>query len=198
MKWTDIHSKLVRLLWGSLLFSMFGLCVEIVFTGASAGRGGSLRGHVSLLMIPVYMAAYLVTGGGLRLAERWGLTHLAVRIPVALVVIYAIEWAFGAAYQSLGLSPWHYDHGWASEFSGGAVTLYYLPAWTLFAIIVVQVWRVVHAVSPHVDAAAREELGALARDVLRARVDPVIPKQVADRAYALAAAIRAQLPTRAG
>ena len=137
------------------MFSMFGLCTEIVFTGVSAFWSGSFLGHVSLLMIPVYAFAYLIAGPLLGALERRGMMRLAIRIPLTVLLIYAIEWSFGGAYRALGLSPWLYDHGWASDFSGGLITLYYLPAWMVFAVIVLPVWRLVHAVAPEVDAAVR-------------------------------------------
>jgi len=72
---------------GALYFSMFGLCMEIVFTGLWAGWDGSFRGEVSLLMIPMYELAY------------------------ALLVTVV---------------PW-------------LESLYYLPAWVVFALLIVPV-----------------------------------------------------------
>ena len=131
----------VARLWGCALFSAFGLCCELVFTGLKQGFAGSFLGEVSLLMIPVYSFAYLGMGPALRLLERHGAMGPARRLPLTVIAIYAVEWSFGAAYRALGLSPWHYDHGWASDFSGGHITLYYLPAWLVFAWLLVPVWR---------------------------------------------------------
>jgi hypothetical protein len=39
---------------------------------------------------------------------------------------------------------------WWEDFSGGHVTLYYLPAWIAFAAIVVPVWRRIHALAPQI------------------------------------------------
>ena len=70
------------------------------------------------------------------------------RLPLTVLAIYAVEWSFGAAYAALGLWPWHYEHGWASDFSGGHITLLYLPGWVLFAWGLLPVWRAVRALSP--------------------------------------------------
>jgi hypothetical protein len=136
--------------WGAVLFIMFGLCTEIVFTGISSWWDESFLGHVSLLMVPVYATVYAAIGPLLSGLERLGWTRAAIRIPLTVVAIYAFEWGFGALYAALGLAPWHYEHGWASDFSGGHVTLYYLPAWIAFAAIVVPVWRRIHALAPEI------------------------------------------------
>ena len=67
------------------------------------------------------------------------------RLPAAVVVIYAIEWNWSALYAALGLHPWHYEHGWASDFSGGHITLLYLPAWLVFGLRVVPVWEAIRS-----------------------------------------------------
>lgn len=123
----------------TVLFIAFGLCTEIVFTGVSAGFGGNFRGEVSLLMIPVYALAWAVLGPGLALLKRLGFDGAAVRLPLTVVAIYAIEWAFGAAYATAGLWPWHYEHGWASDFSNGHITLLYAPFWLVFAAVLPKV-----------------------------------------------------------
>ncbi len=145
-------------IWGAALFSMFGLCTEVVFTGAVVGWEGSFKGSVSLLMIPVYTAVYLMIGPLLAAAEHLGLMRLAVRVPLSVIIIYAVEWSFGAGYERLGLEPWRYQHGWASDFSHGHITLYYLPAWIGFALAVVPVWKFAQALGRHADAAARRAL----------------------------------------
>ena len=61
------------------------------------------------------------------------------------MVIYAIEWNWSALYAALGLHPWHYEHGWASDFSGGHITLLYLPAWLVFGLRVVPVWEAIRS-----------------------------------------------------
>ena len=125
--------------WGAAFFAMFGLCTEIAFTGVAEGWTGSFRGTVSLLMIPVYAFAYLLLVGVVPRLEALGVDRAALRIPLLVVGIYAVEWAAGAAYAAVGLRPWHYAHGWASDWSGGHVTLYYLPAWIVFAALLVPV-----------------------------------------------------------
>jgi hypothetical protein len=145
---------------GAVLFAAFGLCTEIVFTGVKAWTGESFLGHVSLLMVPVYALTFLLLGPLLSAAERFRL-GLRGYLPLAVLAIYAIEWSSGAFYRWLGFEPWHYDHGWASAFSGGNITLYYLPAWLVFALIVPPVWRIATAASPVVAAALRAEVAAL-------------------------------------
>jgi hypothetical protein len=134
-----------RLLLGPLLFCAFGLCTEIAFTGLAAGVADSFRGQVSLLMIPVYAFVYVVIGPLLTAADRLGLDSTWRRLPAVVVAIYAIEWSWGALYASLGLQPWHYDHGWASDFSSGHITLLYLPAWLVFGLVVIPVWRAIRS-----------------------------------------------------
>lgn len=130
------------------LFVAFGLCVEIVFTGLSQGAGGSFRGQVSLLMVPVYALAWLLLGPGLRALRGLGLDAPRWRIPITVLVIYAVEWSFGAFYAEMGLWPWRYSHGWASDFSEGHVTLLYAPFWLGFAALLPRVHRAIRAAAP--------------------------------------------------
>ncbi len=145
----------------ALLFVGFGLCTEIVFTGLAGAWEGSFRGQVSLLMVPVYALAYFAIGAALWALEQVGAKHLAVRVAAGVTMVYAIEWSFGLLFGSLGLRPWHYEHGWASDFSGGWITLYYLPAWALFVVLAERVWRIASTVAPHVDEAIRHEVRAI-------------------------------------
>ncbi len=133
---------------GGALFTVFGLGTELVFTGVSAGWSGSFRGHVSLLMIPVYVFAFFLAPPLLAALERRGWQRPAIRLPATVLLIYAIEWGWGAGYGAIGLTPWHYDHGWASDFSGGRITLYYAPAWLVFAFLVVPVIRTIQRLAP--------------------------------------------------
>lgn len=142
-------------IWGAALFAMFGLCMEVVFTGLAVGWDGSFKGGVSLLMIPVYTLVYLMIGPALAALRHLGLARLAVRVPLTVIIIYAVEWSFGAGYERLGLEPWRYHHGWASDFSHGHITLYYLPAWIGFALAVVPAWKFAQALGQHADGAAR-------------------------------------------
>ena len=137
-----------QLITGMLLFSVFGLMVETVFTGLFAAWSGSFKGGVSLLMIPVYSLSYLIGIKVLPLVENTLLFKVQFRLPLIVLVVYSIEWIFGAAYQTIGLLPWHYDHGWASNFSNGNITLLYLPAWLFFALIVVPAIRIIQNISP--------------------------------------------------
>ena len=135
------------------LFVAFGLCVEIVFTGLSEGAGGSFRGQVSLLMVPVYIVAWLLLGPGLALLRTLSLDGFLVRLPLTVLVVYGIEWAFGAFYWEVGLRPWHYQHGWASDFSGGHITLLYAPFWFVFAALLPPVHRAIRAAAPRLVSA---------------------------------------------
>ncbi|HKJ23929.1 MAG TPA: hypothetical protein VKB65_03850 [Myxococcota bacterium] len=130
------------------LFVAFGLCVEIVFTGLAEGAGGSFRGQVSLLMIPVYAVAWALLGPGLRALRGLGLDAARWRLPITVVAIYAVEWSFGTLYAEMGLWPWRYSHDWASDFSGGHVTLLYLPFWLGFAALLPPVHRAIRAAAP--------------------------------------------------
>lgn len=142
-----MRNRVLEFAFGALLFSMFGLCTEIVFTGLWSGWGDSFLGRVSLLMVPVYTVAYALLVFVLPALERRGLGRVAVRLPLTVLVIYIIEWGAGATYAAIGLTPWHYDHGWASSWSSGHVTLYYLPAWFIFAWLVVPVGRFVQEIT---------------------------------------------------
>lgn len=138
----------LELLTGMLLFSIFGLLVETLFTGVAAAWSGSFKGGVSLLMIPVYSLSYCLGIYTLPYIEKTIIFKLAFRLPLIVFVIYTIEWGFGSMYKSIGLKPWHYEHGWASDFSNGNITLYFLPAWLVFALIVVPVVKVIKKISP--------------------------------------------------
>ncbi|MGH0033509.1 MAG: hypothetical protein ACQGVK_00635 [Myxococcota bacterium] len=145
------------------MFVAFGLCTELCFTGVSASWAGSFRGQVSLLMVPVYLLAYVAIGPALSQLERRGWTRLTTRVGLGVALVYGFEWSFGLLYGALGLRPWHYDHGWASDFSGGCITLYYLPAWALFVLLAERVWRIVSDLAPHADRAARLEIARVLR-----------------------------------
>lgn len=130
-----------------------GLLVEVVITGLIAGIRGNLIGHVSLLMSPVYaVALHLVEPirHGLR---RHGLFGPRVRIPIVVLVIYGIEWASGAVYRSIGLEPWRYDHGMASEFSDGLITLWYIPLWLCLAASVFAIERTIRSTAARLNRA---------------------------------------------
>lgn len=137
------------------LFVAFGLCTEIVFTGLAEGVGGSFRGQVSLLMIPVYAVAWILLGPALRGLRAIGWSDAARRLPLTVLAIYAVEWSFGAFYAEMGLWPWRYTHGWASEFSDGHVTLLYLPFWLGFAALLPPVHRAIRAAAPRLAGAVR-------------------------------------------
>lgn len=152
-------NKALILLTGALLFSVFGLMTETVFTGLAAFWAGSFKGSVSLLMIPVYCFSYLLANWLLPKVEHTVFFKLPIRVPAIVITIYIIEWGFGAAYKAIGLVPWHYQHAWASDFSNGNITLYFLPAWIGFALIVIPVIRIIKVISP----ALLEEIKAQAR-----------------------------------
>ena len=139
-----------EILCGMLLFSAFGLMVEIIFTGLGEFWSGSFKGSVSLLMIPVYSLSYILGVTALPVIRETILFKLSFRIPLIILTVYIIEWAFGAFYAALGLTPWYYDHGWASEFSNGHITLYFLPAWAGFSLIVVPAILIIQEISPNV------------------------------------------------
>lgn len=153
------HNKNLLLFTGALLFSVFGLMVETLFTGVAAFWQGSFKGGVSLLMIPVYCFSYLLAIWLLPKVEQSVFFKLPLRITGIIIIIYIIEWGFGAAYKSIGLVPWHYEHGWASDFSNGNITLYFLPAWIAFAIIVIPVIRIIKAISPTLLGEIRDQAG---------------------------------------
>jgi hypothetical protein len=137
------------------LFVAFGLCVEILFTGLAEGVGGSFRGQVSLLMIPVYAVAWLLLGPALRGLRAIGWSGAPRRLPLTVLAIYAVEWSFGALYADMGLWPWRYAHGWASDFSNGHVTLLYAPFWLVFAALLPPVHRAIRAAAPRLAGASR-------------------------------------------
>lgn len=137
-----------ELITGMLLFSVFGLMVEITFTGLAAFWSGSFKGSVSLLMIPVYSFAYFLGIKILPIIKNTIFYKWYFRLPGIVVIVYMIEWVSGSFYQSIGLRPWYYNHGWASNFSNGNITLYFLPAWLLFAIIVVPAIKMAQSISP--------------------------------------------------
>lgn len=148
-------------LCGMLLFSAFGLIVETTFTGCAAFWDGSFKGGVSLLMIPVYSLSYVLGIYTLPYIEKTVIFKPVFRLPIIVIVIYSIEWTFGAFYKSIGLIPWHYDHGWASDFSNGNITLYFLPAWVLFSLIVIPVLKIIQEISPILITKIESEISPL-------------------------------------
>ncbi len=145
---------------GMLLFSVFGLMVELSFTGLGSAWAGSFRGGVSLLMIPVYSFSYFLGIHVLAKFENTIIFKWYFRLPLIVLTVYVIEWIAGALYKSVGLTPWHYEHGWASDFSGGNITLLYAPAWLFFAVIVVPAIKIVSRLSPILLQLIRTEIHA--------------------------------------
>lgn len=133
---------------GMLLFSIFGLMIETTFTGLGAWWSGSFKGGVSLLMIPVYSLSYLLGIVAIKYLADTVVFEMKFRIPIIVVTVYSVEWFFGALYQKMGLLPWYYDHGWASAFSNGNITLYFLPAWVFFGLIVIPAMKIISKLSP--------------------------------------------------
>lgn len=147
-----------ELITGMLLFTVFGLMIETMFTGLAASWVGSFKGGVSLLMIPVYSLSYCLGIYALPYIKKTIMFKLIFRLPLIILVVYIIEWSFGAFYQWAGLTPWHYNHGWASNFSNGNITLYFLPAWLIFAIIVIPVIQIIQKLSPIIITLIKFEL----------------------------------------
>lgn len=159
---------MLRLAFGCLGFVLFGLATEIVFTGLHAGAAESFRGAVSLCMVPVYALAYAIGRPLLAALRRAGLGRRAIAIPLTVVLIYAIEYASGSAYAALGLTPWHYEHGWASDFASGHVTLLYLPFWIVFAAILPAVIDRIDVAAAALASGSTESPGEIERQTGRA------------------------------
>lgn len=119
----------LRTLLRFALYGLLGWSLEVAFTGTvSALRGDPATTATTYLwMLPIY-------GGAALALERTKafLVHRAARLPVRLacyvLVIYAAEYASGAALtQVLGRCPW--DYGDAGLAVHGLVRLDYLPLW---------------------------------------------------------------------
>ena len=131
---------------GCLLFSIVAMMIEVTFTGIGAGPSGNFIGHISLLMAILYWIVFLLSGPLFSLLRLMKLRNLFLRAFVLVFVIYAFEWSFGALCRMAGFVPWDYTgHGWATDFSNGNITLYFAPAWYLYALMIERLVRSVHA-----------------------------------------------------
>lgn len=150
---TQIKQSLINrifrstLFYGCILFSMYGLVNEIIFTGIFSWFP-TLKGTVSLLMIPVYSVSYLLLVSNIYKKLTRFAENIFLRSFFVVLIVYFVEYIFGNVYFFMGFNPWKYHHGWASEFSNGAITLYYLPFWYIFAFIVVHIGDIVSSMAP--------------------------------------------------
>jgi|SRR6185436_7993490 len=149
---------------GAAHFSGFCLCNEIVFTGISEWIQGSFKGSVSLLMVPVYLASFTIISSGIYQYLKKHIINMFVRAIFIVMIIYTVEYLSGTLYFALGLEPWRYHHGWASDFSNGAITLYYAPAWYVFSFIVVRVEDMAAELAPLTERLFERETSDFMRD----------------------------------
>ena len=108
-------------------------------------------------MFPVYAISYLLLSSGVGKWIDQRFPNIFLRSLMVVVVVYLVEGISGNLYFLMGLEPWRYHHGWASDFSNGAISLLYAPFWYIFAFLVVRIGDVIEAVSPVVEEAVTKE-----------------------------------------
>lgn len=116
------------------LFGLFGIVLEVLFTGVKNIIKGNWKGagETYVWMIPVYMIA----------AGCMSIVHVLcgdsvpflIRGILYLIVIYDIELLSGTLLQVLiGVVPWDYGDSRWTPF--GVINLKYAPLWYLVALI---------------------------------------------------------------
>lgn len=113
------------------LYGCAGWVLEVLFTGTKAAlsRDKKLAARTYLWMHPIYGAAGLALEA---LHRKLGRRSRLTRAAASLGVIYATEYASGAALRSvLGDCPWRYHEGMHLH---GLVRLDYAPFWLAAAL----------------------------------------------------------------
>ena len=118
----------------ALVIACVGVALEVAFTAASepaVREGWRLKGQSYLWMFPIYM---LVIPFFRLLWPLVGARPWALRAPLYVLVLYAVEYAAGwLLRKGTGRCPW--DYGAARWAVHGLIRLDYAPAW-LFAVTV--------------------------------------------------------------
>jgi uncharacterized membrane protein len=111
------------------IYGALGLASELVFTGvkdAASTHGGSVRGHTSAWMFPVYGLAQPLFEPVHDVMR--GRVSAPVRALVYAVGFTGIEYASGRLFRlALGAAPWDYAHArWNLD---GLIRADYAPVW---------------------------------------------------------------------
>ncbi len=146
---------------GAIIYGAIGLSVEIFVTGLPRLlKKDSGRGHVSVLMIILYMLVYWCAPYLFRMLDRFNLKNRFVRAIFVVLIIYAFEWSFGAICRGFGFKPWDYrgmgkNLDWMTNFSEGNINLLFAPLWYIYALTVEPVLKCIRIM---VDYLVRKDL----------------------------------------
>lgn len=111
-----------------LLFAFLGLLIEVFFSGTGRiSRGDwNMIGHTSPWMMPVYGLLGLLIAPVSGALKRQQIS-LIPRALLYMVLIFIVEYLFGALFDLAGLEIWNYSKR-PLNFQG-YITLTYAPFW---------------------------------------------------------------------
>ena len=142
-----------------MCFAFLGLLIELFFTGlgpAITRQDWELEGDCSLWMIPVYglLGIFVAPVSG-ALKKRH--VPLVLRAALYMVLIFAVEYLFGALFDFLGLEIWNYSKRPLNLH--GYITLTYAPFWYFLGLCLEYLYR-------KLDACAAAWAGGYGADAL--------------------------------
>lgn len=129
-----------RTLMRFLIFALFGLLLEVFFTGIANLRAGhwSFRGHTSPWMIFDYGLMGLVLMPMARPMIRRRIP-LVLRAVAYMIGIFIVEFVSGWIFDLCGLEIWDYSH--LPLNLHGYITLTYIPFWYAFGLVAEYLYR---------------------------------------------------------
>lgn len=140
------------------VYTMFGLFIEILYTGISnvtdgeiSGRDKYLEGKTYLWMIPIY--GILLTGLFHPLYQLLAGLDIIYRFIIWAILITSFEALTGWAYDKwLGFCPWDYSRSKWKVFERGYTKWYLLPLWGLAGLVIEHVTRLLIYLNPYINA----------------------------------------------
>ena len=115
-----------------LLCGMIGWCWEIFVTGlynAFTDKKQKMMGHSSLLMFPIYGAAFLI----IPVYKIFKNTSIFFRGTIYTCMIFIGEYLSGTFLKKRDMCPWDYSN---AKFNiGGVIRPDYAPAWFILGLI---------------------------------------------------------------
>ncbi len=112
-----------------IVYGLMGLLIEVIFTGLYSvivERNKQARSTTSLWMSVIYAI------GGLGVDLLRSHVSTALFIPLAVLLIYVLEFSYGWTLRQFGIIPWNYKLSkWAPY---GLINFKYLPFWTALVV----------------------------------------------------------------
>jgi len=112
-----------------IAYGLMGLLLEVIFTGfysVIVERSKQAKSTTSLWMFFIYAL------GGVSMDILRAHVHTILFIPVAVLIIYALEFSYGWILRQFGILPWNYKLSkWAPM---GLINFKYLPFWTALVV----------------------------------------------------------------